>query len=171
MELLIQIGFFVGLLVVGLVFGRMAEKRHFRELAESERQLARILVFNERKLPADGTWRRTQLVTGSVVIAEDYFKRIAASLASLVGGRLGVYESLMDRGRREAIVRMKRDAQKIGATMVFNVRLETSSLSEDHRRQALFSAEFLAYGTALVPANAARTPTSDGAEARLDARA
>lgn len=171
MELLIQIGFFVGLLLVGLVFGRMAEQRHFRELADAERQLARILVFNERTPPADGNYRRTQLVTGSVVIAEDYFKRIAAALASIVGGRLTAYESLMDRGRREAIVRMKRDARKIGATMVFNVRFETSSLSEDHRRQALFSAEFLAYGTALVPADAARPPTSDGVEARLDARA
>ena len=70
-----------------------------------------------------------------------------------------------------SIVRMKRDAQKIGATMVFNVRFETASLSEDHRRQPLFSAEFLAYGTALVPANAPLPPTSDGVEARLDARA
>ena len=117
MELLIQVGFFVALLVVGLVFGRMAEQRHFRELAAAERKLARILVFNERTPPADARFRRTRLVTGSVVIAEDYFKRIAASLASLVGGRLGVYESLMDRGRREAIVRLKRDAQKIGATI------------------------------------------------------
>ena len=171
MELLIQIGVFVALLAVGLVFGRMAEKRHFRDLAQAERQLARILVFNEKTPPADGEYRRTRLVTGSVVIAEDYFKRIAAALASLVGGRLTVYESLMDRGRREAIVRMKREAHKLGATMVFNVRFETASLSEDHRRQPLFSAEFLAYGTALVPADAALPPSSDGVEARLDARA
>lgn len=170
MEFLIQIGFFLGLLVVGLVFGRLAEQRHFRELAAAERQLARILIFNERTPPAGGNFRRTRLVTGSVVIAEDYFKRIAASLASLVGGRLGVYESLMDRGRREAIVRMKREARKLGATMVFNVRFETASLSED-RRQALFSAEFLAYGTALVPADVLLPPTSDGVEARLHARA
>ena len=169
MEFLIQVGFFVALLAIGLVFGRIAEQRHFRELAQAERQLARILVFNERTPPPD-EYRRTRLVTGSVVIAEDYFKRIAASLASLVGGRLGVYESLMGRGRREAIVRMKRNAQKIGATMVFNVRFETASLSEDHRRQPLFSAEFLAYGTALVPASAPPPPTSDGVESRLEAR-
>ena len=156
MELLIQIGFFVGLLAIGLVFGRLAEQRHFRELASAERQLAGILVFNERTPPAGGDYQRTRLVTGSVVIAEDYIKRIAASLASRVGGRLTVYESLMDRGRREAIVRMKRDAQKMGATMVFNVRFETSSLSENVAgRQASFSAEFIAYGTALIPSAAA----------------
>jgi uncharacterized protein YbjQ (UPF0145 family) len=91
---------------------------------------------------------------GSVVIAEDYFKRIAASLRSLVGGRLTAYESLMDRGRREAIIRMKQAAREAGASMIFNVRIETARLSEsDSNRHAMFAAEFIAYGTALVPAN------------------
>jgi uncharacterized protein YbjQ (UPF0145 family) len=91
-------------------------------------------------------------VVGSVVIAEDYFKRIAAGLRGLFGGRVTVYESLMDRGRREAVLRMKDEARRRGATMIFNVRFETSSLSEDASgRSAIFSAEFIAYGTALVP--------------------
>ena len=37
--------------------------------------------------------------------------------------------------------------------MILNVRIETARLSEsDSNRQALFAAEFIAYGTALVPA-------------------
>jgi len=153
MELLIQFGFLLTLLVIGLVFGGMAERRHFRELAQAERALAAILVFSEKTPPADTHWRQARLVNGSVVLAEDYFKRIAASLKSLFGGRLTSYESLMDRGRREAIVRMKREAQAMGATMVFNVRFETASLTaEGAQGNAMFSAEFLAYGTALVPA-------------------
>ena len=74
--------------------------------------------------------RRSDLVIGSAVIGEDYFKRIAAALKSIFGGRLTVYESLMDRGRREAVVRMKQQARAQGATMIFNVRFETASLSE-----------------------------------------
>lgn len=157
MEAVIQIGFFVGLLLIGFVFGRMAEQRHFRALATAESQLRDILVFNGKRLPpgADAAFDHSLLVCGSVVVGEDYFKRIAASLKSLVGGRLTAYESLMDRGRREAVVRMKREARKAGATMVFNVRFETSSLAEaSPGKQAMFSAEFLAYGTALVPARA-----------------
>lgn len=62
----------------------------------------------------------------------------------------------MDRGRREAVVRMKEQARGMGATMIFNVRFETSSLSEDQSgKQLMFSAEFIAYGTALVPATRA----------------
>ncbi len=156
MEGLIQIGVFVVLLAIGWFAGRANERRHFRELVEREAQLREVLVFNERRPPADREFARGVLVVGSVVIAEDYFKRIAAGLRGLVGGRIGVYESLLDRGRREAIVRMKQEASALGATMIFNVRLETSSLSEDQSgRSPMFSAEFIAYGTALVPARSA----------------
>jgi uncharacterized protein YbjQ (UPF0145 family) len=152
-DALIQIGIFLVLLAVGFIAGRASEKRHFRELASLEASLRDILVFNGRRPPADVRFASGALVIGSVVIAEDYFKRIAAGLRGLVGGRVGVYESLLDRGRREAIVRMKEEARKLGATMIFNVRLETSSLSEDQSGRApMFSAEFIAYGTALTPA-------------------
>jgi uncharacterized protein YbjQ (UPF0145 family) len=153
MEAVVQIAFFVVLLAIGWFAGRASEKRHFRELAETEASLRDILVFAERRPPTDRAFRSGTLVVGSVVIAEDYFKRIAAGLRSLVGGRLTAYESLFDRGRREAVVRMKQEARRVGATMIFNVRFETSSLSEDQSGRApMFSAEFIAYGTALVPA-------------------
>jgi uncharacterized protein YbjQ (UPF0145 family) len=153
MELVFQLGFLAALIAVSWLVGQANERRHFRELASNEARLRDILVFNERRPPADRQFQSGTLVVGSVVIAEDYFKRIAAGLRGLVGGRIGVYESLLDRGRREAIVRMKEEARRLGATMVFNVRLETSSLAEDQTgRSPMFSAEFIAYGTALVPA-------------------
>jgi uncharacterized protein YbjQ (UPF0145 family) len=149
-ELLIQLIFFGLLLLVGLVFGRAAEARHFRDIARREAELAEILVFNERT-PPDRPFREATLVVGSVVVAEDYFKRIAAALKSLVGGRLTAYESLMDRGRREAVLRMKEAARARGSKFVCNVRFETSSLSEAQGgARPLFSAEFIVYGTALV---------------------
>lgn len=152
MDLLIQLGIFLALLLIGLLFGRVAEKRHFAHIARREADLRDILIFNERRLPEGEAFHSAALVTGSVVIAEDYFKKVAAALRGFVGGRLTAYESLMDRGRREAIVRMKEEARRRGATMVFNVRFETSSLSETTGSQSpLFSAEFIAYGTAVVP--------------------
>jgi uncharacterized protein YbjQ (UPF0145 family) len=153
MDGIIQIAVFVVLLAIGWFAGRAAERRHFREIAAAEASLRDILVFSERRLPPDRNFAHGTLVVGSVVIAEDYFKRIAAGLRGLVGGRITVYESLLDRGRREAIVRMKQEARLLGATMILNVRLETASLSEERGgRASMFSAEFIAYGTALVPA-------------------
>ena len=147
---MIQLIVFALLLLVGLLFGRAAEKRHFKELAQKELILRDVLVFSGKRLPEGQAFRRATLVVGSAVIAEDYFKRVAASLKSLVGGRLTAYESLMDRGRREAVVRMKQEARKLGADMILNVQFETTRLSEDRGQQVLFSAEFIAYGTALV---------------------
>jgi len=149
MELLIQLGFFAGLLAIGLVFGTAAERRHFSSLKQREADLRDILVFAERLPPADREYRDAALVVGSVVLGEDYFKRAFASLKSFFGGRLTMYEALMDRGRREAAVRMKEEARQRGASMIFNVRFETSSLADGGARQAVFSAEFMAYGTAL----------------------
>jgi uncharacterized protein YbjQ (UPF0145 family) len=140
---------FVVLIVIGLIAGRASESRHFRELAASEDSLRDIVTSSGRGTP--DTFRSGTLVVGSVVIAEDYFKRITASLKSLIGGNIVSYESLLERGRREAIVRMKQEARRLGATHVVNVRLETASLSDNWSgRRPMFSAEFIAYGTALV---------------------
>ena len=148
MEGIVQIGFFVVLLAIGLFAGRANERRHFRELAENEETLRDIVTCADQGAAA--SFRRGTLVVGSVVIAEDYFKRVAASLKSLFGGNIRSYESLLERGRREAIVRMKQEARRLGATHVVNVRLETASLAEDWSAQRpMFSAEFIAYGTAL----------------------
>lgn len=158
MEALIQIGIVATLLLVGLIFGRAAEARHFAAIARREAELRDILVFNEKRLPAGQRFERAALVVGSVVIAEDYFKRAAAVLRGLVGGRITAYESLLDRGRREAVLRMKEAARAQGASYVFNVRFETSSLAEaTGNARPMFSAEFIAYGTALVPAAVAQS--------------
>jgi uncharacterized protein YbjQ (UPF0145 family) len=80
---------------------------------------------------------------------------VAASVKSLFGGNLRSYETLLERGRREAIVRMKENARRLGAARIVNVRLETASLSEQWSgRRPMFSAEFIAYGSALVAAGA-----------------
>jgi uncharacterized protein YbjQ (UPF0145 family) len=156
MELIINLSIFLVLLGVGLFAGRAAEQRHYRELKQRELLLRGILVFSEKRPPQDRPFERSALVTGSVVIAEDYFKGTVAGLKSLFGGNLTTYESLLDRGRREAIVRMKQQARQLGASMVFNVKLETASLGNDGSgKSGIFSAEFIAYGTALIPPRAA----------------
>jgi uncharacterized protein YbjQ (UPF0145 family) len=152
MDGIIQIVVFLVLLAIGVFAGRANERKHFRELEKSERTLDDIVASSSSEAAERGALVRGTLVVGSVVIAEDYFKRVAASLKSLVGGNLRGYETLLERGRREAVVRMKKEARRLGATQVVNVRFETASLSEDWSgRRPMFSAEFIAYGTALVP--------------------
>ena len=141
--------FFLVLLLLGYVFGQRAEKRHFRSIIEREKQLRDILVFSERRIPDEDKLDGT-LVCGSVVISVDFFKRFVAGLRTLVGGRVSAYESLLERARREAILRMKEEARRTGAKSVWNTRLETASIYKG-AQQSIGAVEVLAYGTAVKP--------------------
>lgn len=145
---MIELIVLVVLSTLGYFFGRLAERRHFASIIEREAKYRELLVFNEATLPP-GNWSAGPLVGGSVVVSVDYFKRLAAGLRALFGGRLTTYESLLERGRREALLRMKENALRVGATMVINVRLETASISKGQGDQ-IGSVEVYAYGTALV---------------------
>ncbi|WP_416666832.1 YbjQ family protein [Egbenema bharatensis] len=58
-----------------------------------------------------------------------------------------VYESLLERGRREALLRMKEEAAKWGANQVLNVRMETSNIGRQTGDRGLVAIEMIAYGT------------------------
>ena len=109
------------------------------------------VVTSEDILP-DRPVARSCLVTGSAVVSTDYFKRLLANLRNLFGGRVGAYETLVDRARREALLRMKEQARRRGACMVLNLRLETAAVGRSaNKKGGLGSVEAVAYGTALVP--------------------
>jgi uncharacterized protein YbjQ (UPF0145 family) len=140
---------FLALLVIGYLFGRLAEQRHYRSIHKREDALRRITVIPLRVPPPALLKHDSQLVSGSVVISVDYFKTVAAGLRNLFGGRIGAYESLIDRARREATLRMQEKAQSLGAQTVYNVKYETSRIG-DNAGKGLGSVEVLAYGTALT---------------------
>lgn len=136
---------FIVLLLVGIIIGGMNERAHFRRLDEQEAQLAHITVVNLRRVP-DGP-EFAVLVSGNVVVAVDYFKKLMAKLRMIFGGELRSYQSLLIRARREAIIRMKREADALGANMIYNVRLEFSSIGM--QPNPIGGTEILAYGTAV----------------------
>jgi uncharacterized protein YbjQ (UPF0145 family) len=82
------------------------------------------------------------IARGSTVRARNIGKDIMAGLKNIVGGEVSEYTKLMADSREEALERMARDAQKLGADAVINVRLMTSSVMTG-------ASEILAYGTAV----------------------
>lgn len=138
------------LLTIGFFSGRYQEKKHYASIRARETSPGQVMVFAERLPPPQMPPPETQLVRGSVVISADYFKRFIATLRMLIGGRLNTYESLMDRARREAILRMREQAKALGATQIFNVKLETMAIG-GRRPNGVACLEVLAYGTAIVP--------------------
>jgi uncharacterized protein YbjQ (UPF0145 family) len=114
------------LLILGLVFGSMAESRHFRSILEREQKHADVLVLNVRQYPSDRVVESSTVATGSVVVAVDYFKMFLSSFRMFFGGEMRSYATLLERARREAVLRMRESAPD--ADMFINLRFETSDV-------------------------------------------
>ncbi len=151
LDLILNFGAPLLLLILAYFVGNAIERKHFKELREREANIRNFPVITFESLPEDWQVTSVELVHGSVVISLDYFKRVIAGLRGLIGGRIRTYEPLLDRARREALLRMAEDARQRGFDAVVNVRLETSRLANARRNdQGTAGVEMLAFGTAIT---------------------
>jgi uncharacterized protein YbjQ (UPF0145 family) len=150
LQLGIQVGGPILVLLATYAIGSAVERRHFRLLRMREIRSRSMPVATILEVPAGWEVTGSALVTGSCVISLDYFKRFVAGLRLLFGGRVGAYETLLDRARREALLRMKERAHEAGYRAVIGVRLETSQIAPNGRQgKGTAGVEVLASGTAL----------------------
>ena len=145
-QMLINYAPLLVLFLVGWFFGSRHERQHLARLAIAEAQLNHIIVSTERFYqPAVVADSQGELVLGSVVIAQDYFKMVIAKVLSFFGKNLTTYESLLERARREALVRMRTQAHIKGYNHVYGLRFEVSNIN-----QMGSMVEAIAYGTAVL---------------------
>lgn len=140
-----------GLPVLGLIFfgfiGAHVERKHYASIREREAATQALPIFAGRTLDPAHTVAEARLVSTEVVISHDYFKRFLASLRTIFGGRIPSYETLMDRARREALLRLKEQCPQ--ASVLANLRLETIAISKRSGNKGVIAVEVLAYATAI----------------------
>jgi uncharacterized protein YbjQ (UPF0145 family) len=102
-----------------------------------------MLLSNLEVIPGKRVVKHLGLVQGSTVRAKHVGKDLFASLKNIVGGELKAYTELLQESRDEAVARMVKQAEAVGANAVLNVRFATSSITQG-------AAELFAYGTAVV---------------------
>ncbi len=124
-DLFLYIGLPLCLILIGAIAGGRAESRHLRQLDVKEKELADVPITDLKTFAGtvDASCGAT-MVMGNVVIASDYLKSFLARIKSLLGGELTSYQSLMNRARREAIVRVKTEARSLGHNAVANLRID-----------------------------------------------
>ena len=153
-SMFVNFGLPILILIFAYFIGSRIEKKHFEDIRRREADARNFPVVSFRTLPEDWNVGSSTLVVGNIVISLDYFKRVIASLKGLVGGRIKTYEPLLDRARREAMLRMIESARSQGYDAVINVRLETSRLANARRDgKGIAGVEMFAYGTAIKFAN------------------
>lgn len=102
-----------------------------------------MIVSNMEIIPGKHIKQHLGLVQGSTVRTKHVGRDIMASFKNIFGGELLGYTELLHESREEALERMKKQAEAIGANAVLNVRFSTSSVAQG-------AAELFAYGTAVV---------------------
>ena len=102
-----------------------------------------IMLTNLEIVPGRKIANHLGLVQGSSVRAKHVGRDIMASFKNIFGGELKGYTELLQESRDEALLRMKTQAEAIGANAVLNVRFSTSSVAQG-------AAELFAFGTAVV---------------------
>lgn len=148
-NLILQLCLPITFIVLALFTGRAAERSHFRSIVRREQEMADMVVSDIKTFPGgakDGP--RATLVAGQVVIATDYLKTWLANIRKFFGGELKSYESLMDRARREAVLRMLEEARGQGFDAVCNLRLGFADIGGVSGMKRAAMVEVFAYGTA-----------------------
>jgi uncharacterized protein YbjQ (UPF0145 family) len=147
LELIIGIGVPVLLIIIGRVVGARIERAHFDDIAKREARFRDQPALSTKRFAAAGPLLSAELATGSVVVSVDHFKRFVSGFRMFFGGEVRSYSTLVERARREALLRMKESRPDADAYV--NTRLETSTISSASGDQGMGTIEVLAYGTAV----------------------
>jgi len=102
-----------------------------------------MIIVTSETIPGYRLVKCCGLVRGNTVRARHVGKDIMAGLRNIVGGEIHEYGKLIAESREQAIDRMCREAEQLGANAVIAVRFTTSVIVGG-------AAELLAVGTAVV---------------------
>jgi uncharacterized protein YbjQ (UPF0145 family) len=144
-SLLISYGWPVLLLTTGWAIGRINIRNHLKRLDAQTEALSDIRLHNIKYKPG-GPFPIAEdsfLVTGSLVLSIDVFRQLIAGFMQITGGDVKNYSELLERGRRDALLRLKANAQQKGAQDIYNIKVQSAAISGSR------SIEILAYGTAV----------------------
>jgi len=101
-----------------------------------------MIISTTEKIPNKEISEILGIARGSTVRAKNIGKDIFAGFKNIVGGEIEEYTKLQADSREQALMRMKNDAETMGANGIVNVRFSTSMVMQG-------AAEILAYGTAV----------------------
>jgi len=82
------------------------------------------------------------LVRGNTIRAKHIGKDIIAGFRNIVGGEIKEYTQALNEAREEAVKRMIKEAEDLGADAIIGIRFTTSQIMSG-------AAELLVYGTAI----------------------
>lgn len=102
-----------------------------------------MIVTTTENIPGKNIVKILGLVRGNTIRARHLGRDIGAKLRGLIGGEIVEYTKMLAESREQALDRMVKEAEDLGANAVVMARFSTSSMMQG-------AAELLVYGTAVV---------------------
>ncbi|HMO14133.1 MAG TPA: heavy metal-binding domain-containing protein [Pirellulaceae bacterium] len=141
LELIVTIvGVSIGLLLLVAAFalGGYVDRKHLANLAERERLCQSIQLSQSQHFfsPHFGG-SPPQIVTAETVVANNHFKRFLASWRKFFGGEIKSFHVLVERARRETLMRLVENAQQQGFNALCNVRLDSVDIGGNTTAQGM----------------------------------
>ncbi|NPV12542.1 MAG: YbjQ family protein [Ignavibacteria bacterium] len=102
-----------------------------------------MIITTTEFIPGKKVVKILGIVRGNTVRARHIGKDILAAFKNLVGGEISEYTKLLAEAREQALDRMIKNAQELGANAIIGVRFGTSYVMQN-------AAEIIAYGTAVI---------------------
>jgi uncharacterized protein YbjQ (UPF0145 family) len=143
---LLHLCFPLFLLILGCIVGKISERNHYKMIKKREEEWINVPALTAKTYSGELPVQRSEMAVGSVVVSVDHFKRLFMNIRRIFGGEVFSYSPLIDRGRREALLRMKESCPE--ANMFLNCRLQTSTISNG-KGKSTGCVEVIAYSTAL----------------------
>jgi len=101
-----------------------------------------MIISTTDKVPNKEITEILGIARGNSVRARHIGRDIFAGLKNIIGGEIEEYTKLLDQSREQAMDRLIRDAEKMNADAIVNIRFTTSMVMQA-------TSEILAYGTAV----------------------
>lgn len=128
-ELIVYFVIFVFLMTIGFVAGGATERAHFKRLDERGEANRGFIVTQLKTYPGGSTGSPPpQLFMAEAVISSDYLKTFLAGIRKFFGGEMRSYQSLLERARREALMRIIEQASEAGYDTACNLRYESADI-------------------------------------------
>ena len=101
-----------------------------------------MIVSTTDEVPNKEISKILGIVRGNSVRARHIGRDFFAGLKNIIGGEIEEYTKLLEQSREQAMHRMVRDAERMNADAIVNIRFTTSMVMQA-------TSEILAYGTAV----------------------
>ncbi|MEN8282063.1 YbjQ family protein [Acinetobacter gerneri] len=99
-------------------------------------------LSNLESMPGHRIIQQLGLVSGNTVQSKDFIQDAFAGLKNIIGGELTEYTELLEEARNEAMQRMIKKAEELGANAIVGIHFSTANIVAQ-------ASEILVYGTAV----------------------